>query len=82
MKKNNVFGLFAGILLFSAAFGIVGRVEGEVLREKIRPMRRKAVVMTVVEIDGHEYIVDSKTARVVVNTFGSDDPEDWEVIIK
>lgn len=71
-------GILIPIILI-AAFFAVGFIDGGAEAGNF-PVTRHATIRTVVILDdGNEYIVSEKDTNVTVNTYGSNDPERWDI---
>ena len=71
-------GIFIPIILITAFFA-VGFIDGGAEAGNF-PVTQRATVQTVVILDdGNTYIVSEKDTNVTVNTYGSNDPERWDI---
>ena len=71
-------GILIPIILIAAVFA-VGFIDGGAEAGNF-PVTKHAVVQTVVILDdGNEYIVSEKDTNVTVNTYGSNDPRNWDI---
>lgn len=68
------------IIIFFAMMILVSAIDGGA-ETGGHPIEKNAIIQTVVILeDGNEYIVAEKSAKVTVNTYGSDDPKHWEIV--
>ena len=71
-------GILIPIILI-AAFFAVGFIDGGAEAGNF-PVTRHATIQTVVILDdGNTYIVSEKDTNVTVNTYGSNDPRNWDI---
>lgn len=70
-------GIFIPIILITAFFA-VGFIDGGAEAGNF-PVTQHATVKTIVILDDGNEIVSEKDTNVTVNTYGSNDPRNWDI---
>ena len=74
--KHIILGAIIALLMLG-----VGYVEGTEYEPFTYPEKHEATVEVVVTLDnGNQYVVEVDTTTATVNTYGSDDPSNWEIV--
>ena len=71
-------GILIPVILIAAVFA-VGFIDGGAEAGNF-PVTQHGTIQTIIVLDdGNTYIVSEKDTNVTVNTYGSNDPERWDI---
>lgn len=69
-----------GLIIFFAFWILIAKIDAGAEHGGF-PEDKKAIIQTVVILeDGNEYVVAEKVTTVTVNTYHSQDPENWDIV--